>query len=102
MRPALALTALIAFAAPARADTVVADWSGAGRMTTRSVTFSGPWELQWKAEGLFLVHLIDTKGLVVHLLVSQPSGGQGSASWPQGGTYYIAVNALAPGLPAPS
>ena len=65
-------------------------------MVTRPVTFSGPWVLQWKAEGLFLVHLIDTKGLIAHLLVSQPSGGQGSASWPKGGTYFISVVALAP------
>lgn len=69
--------------------------SGSGAQNTRPFTRSGPWEIQWRAEGdLFQLFLHDENGSLEGVPSNQMGAGTGSSYQPRGGTYYLQVNAL--------
>ncbi len=75
-------------------ETVLAQWSGQGIMTTRPFHMDKEWELQWTASGLFSIHLVtigsdDTTGE----LIANQVGGSSTSFVPRGGDYYLRIDA---------
>ncbi len=93
---ALALAGLLltALSPPAVADVLVREFSGSGMQTTRPFTVDGPWELQWQAQGYFMIVIRHQSG---RLGVSDIVGlgeGSGSAYRPRSGTYFLEISGV--------
>ena len=92
---ALAILPMVAMGARA-ADTVGQEWSGSGLTTTRPMTFSSPWEMQWDATGFLQIYLLDEGGQLVELLANQGGKGAGSTYEPKTGAFILKFNGIGP------
>ena len=69
--------------------------SGTGSLNTRPFNTTGPWEIQWNAEGdIFHVSVYSATGDRVGVAANQQGAGDGASYQPKPGTYYLNVNAL--------
>jgi uncharacterized protein len=75
---------------------VIAQWSGSTRMTTRPFHVDGPWELQWKPTGGFFALTLNRLGGTDELIANQTSNAESSSYVPERGDYYLKVEADAP------
>jgi len=90
----VSITALFAGQAIAEGD-VVKTFSGSGGKNTRPFTVQSGWEIQWDAKGdLFQIYLHTSNGDMVGVPANQQGAGAGSSYQPEGGQYYLQVNAI--------
>ena len=69
-------------------------YSGNGIQNTRPFRTVGAWEVNWYSKGdIFQIYLYNTDGEMLEILSSQSKAGEGSSYYPNGGTYYLKVNA---------
>ena len=74
---------------------VIANFTGSGGLNTRPFTTTGPWEIQWIANGeIFQLYLFSSAGDLEGVPANQQGAGKGSSYQPKGGTYYLQVNAM--------
>ncbi len=93
--PAALMVSIVLPAGPACADKVIEAWSGSGLMTTRPITFSAPWEIQWDSGGFLQIFLLDETGQPVDILANQTEKGAGSSYVPRTGTFIIKFSGMA-------
>ena len=77
------------------ASSIIATFSGSGGQNTRPFTTTGPWEVQWDAEGdIFQLFLYTANGDLDSLPANQQGSGEGTSYHPKAGKYYLQVNAI--------
>lgn len=93
---ALAATLLITGALVGQEDgRVVASFSGSGGTNTRPFTVQPGWEIQWDADGsVFQLYLHSGDGDMLGVPANQQGPGEGKSYQPEGGEYYLQVNAV--------
>lgn len=71
------------------------EFSGNGKLNTRPFNVEGPWEVQWTASGdIFQIYLHTQSGNLVGVAANQMGSGSGASYQPNGGNYYLQVNAV--------
>ena len=85
---------IVLLAAPAAgADEVIAEYKGSGAHNTKPFEASGPWKIQWSAEGYMLqIHLKTMDDKLVDILAFQMAAGSGSKQQLKPGRYFLHVN----------
>jgi len=70
-------------------------FTGSGGKNTRPFKTTGPWEIQWHADGdIFQLFLYSASGEMVGVPANQQGSGDGSSYQPKKGNYYLQVNAI--------
>ena len=78
-----------------QSENIIATFSGSGIKNTRPFKVSGPWEIQWNAQGdIFQLYLHSSSGKMMDITASQIGPGEGSSYQAQPGKYYLKVNAV--------
>lgn len=74
---------------------VIAKFQGSGIVNTKPFAVNGGWTIQWNARGdVFQIYVYTKDGQLVDVAANQMGSGKGSSYQPQGGTYYLKVNAM--------
>lgn len=78
---------------------VEAQWSGNGLTTTRPFRMTGPWEIQWESQRdgiqIYLYRPGGPTGqTMLGVLANQSGPGRGSAYVPNGGEFFLNINAI--------
>ena len=82
---------------PPSADPVLANWSGSDNIQTRPFHVDGAWELQWiNGKGHFSINVHPLRSSRSDLVANTINAGQSTHFYPDGGDFYLEVDASAP------
>ncbi|MGR3178522.1 MAG: hypothetical protein ACUZ8E_10740 [Candidatus Anammoxibacter sp.] len=74
---------------------IIASFAGSGGKNTRPFNTSGPWEIQWDANGdIFQLYLYTADGSLRGVPANQQGSGKGTSYQPKAGKFYLQVNAI--------
>ncbi len=76
-------------------ETTVKEFTGSGAQTTRPFTVYDGWEIRWDASGdVFQIYVYTGGGDLSGVAANQMGTGSGAAFQPNGGSYYLQMNAI--------